>query len=795
MATDKKIIELDIQIETAQSLTKVGDIRKAIKDLTSEANAFGEGEGFIKASQAAGALKDKLEDTKDSIKSFSNSPIENLNNSFSSLGQKIKSLDIKGAKQQFSNFSTSLGTVAKGFLGIEEGAGFASIGIKGIGKAIAATGIGLLIIAIVTLITNFDKLKEAGGALAKVFDFVTGTITKIKDAFFALTDALHLTDIANQKLAENTAKNNKKINDSYQDSLDFQVTYLKAQGKNADEAERKAQAQREQSARQNIIDLKAQGKLEGEERDKAFAELKKQKENSIILDATLTKKATDEAKKAADDATKEAVDDSKKAEAARKVTLQKRIQDLKDSNELAIKQTKDGSIEELKAREEGNRKLIQFYNDNQTKLIQLGIITEGQRKIIIQDANDNSLKANKEYYDKLDKSCQDGEDKITATKKAALDKQAADQAETDNKSIKAVQDNEKYQDDLGKNKILKAGNNQKEIAKIELDNLQIKIERYKNYSKEELDALGITEIERQNIIIESENLIAEKIKAIREKASDEFFSNITEKLNETASLLGGFKGSILEAFADVGNSFNEAFKIFTDDDSNLFDKISSGLELASSAVSAIGDVLQAKSEENIAQYDKERDNKIAALEAQKAAGLITEKQLADGKTAINADYAKKDLAARKKAFNIQKGIQITNAVIQTAQAVLAGFSSGLAVPIVGPAVGAAYAAIAGALGAVQIGLIASQKFDSGDGGGSAGITMPAINDAAIAAPSQASAAGPNDFSVFGTGGDANKLGAQSDITGANGGLRAYVVESDITSTQGRVKRYQENAEL
>ena len=141
---DKDIqIKLDLLINNADAASSVKEVRAAIKDLQSALINLDEGsDEFIKASKKAGELQDKVADVKDSIRSFNNSPIENVTNSFSLLGQKIRALDFKGAKQQFSNLLTSTNSLAKSFLGIQEGAGYASIGMEGLGKAFAATGIG-----------------------------------------------------------------------------------------------------------------------------------------------------------------------------------------------------------------------------------------------------------------------------------------------------------------------------------------------------------------------------------------------------------------------------------------------------------------------------------------------------------------------------------------------------------------------------------------------------------------------------------------------------------------------------
>lgn len=101
------------------------------------------------------------------------------------------------------------------------------------------------------------------------------------------------------------------------------------------------------------------------------------------------------------------------------------------------------------------------------------------------------------------------------------------------------------------------------------------------------------------------------------------------------------------------------------------------------------------------------------------------------KMAISAGAAILDNAAKtsKTAFNIQKGLSIGNAVMQTAE----GITKALAKQDY------AGAALTGAMGAMQIATIASQKFDDGGGGGGGSSSVGSISggQAAGEAPTQA----------------------------------------------------------
>lgn len=103
------------------------------------------------------------------------------------------------------------------------------------------------------------------------------------------------------------------------------------------------------------------------------------------------------------------------------------------------------------------------------------------------------------------------------------------------------------------------------------------------------------------------------------------------------------------------------------------------------------------------------DEDLRRLKAEKDAKLSNTKLTAKEREQIEKEYAEKERQLQRENWEKAKQVQIANAIIQTAQAVLAAYSSGAAIPFVGPAVGAAYAAVAGALGAAQIGIIAAQQ--------------------------------------------------------------------------------------
>jgi hypothetical protein len=185
---------------------------------------------------------------------------------------------------------------------------------------------------------------------------------------------------------------------------------------------------------------------------------------------------------------------------------------------------------------------------------------------------------------------------------------------------------------------------------------------------------------------------------------------------------------------------------------------------------------------------EEKQRQQAALDVASKTIAATQ-ALTDAYFAFKLAKAKGDdkatLELAKKQFNINKGLQIANATIQGVQAVLAAYSSGAAVPVVGTVLGPVYAALAGITAAAQIAKIASTKFDgggaSGGGGGSISAPSPSI-------PSAPTVSTPTN-NISGTQFDAqgNTITPQAQQPTIT--VRAQVVESDMTDTQNTVTKY------
>ena len=189
-------------------------------------------------------------------------------------------------------------------------------------------------------------------------------------------------------------------------------------------------------------------------------------------------------------------------------------------------------------------------------------------------------------------------------------------------------------------------------------------------------------------------------------AEIQLFTNAIREFSAAVATLGG-EGILAATMADFSAGLIETF---TNVDEKL-DTTADKLAVVAGIIQGIGAIMAAASAANIANIDKE----------------IKAEQKRDGKSKqslakIKGMEAKKEQMA-KKAFEVNKKIQIASAIMSTAAAIvgiLAAESSKVgvfAVPL---------AAMVGALGMAQVAIISRMKYEGGTGAGD--VSLPsAIN--------------------------------------------------------------------
>jgi hypothetical protein len=152
MATE--VLELSVKTNIGQSISSLKELKEAIKAAKDEqiamANKFGAtSQEAINASKNLAELKNKVDSLNDSSKSLKGSGFEMLKHGFSQIREGLMNLD-------FDKVKIGLTGMGSGFTSMAKTAKAAFTGIKG---AIAATGIGLLVIALGTIYAYWDDIK------------------------------------------------------------------------------------------------------------------------------------------------------------------------------------------------------------------------------------------------------------------------------------------------------------------------------------------------------------------------------------------------------------------------------------------------------------------------------------------------------------------------------------------------------------------------------------------------------------------------------------------------------------
>jgi hypothetical protein len=172
---EKRTIELEIQ---DNSKTLKQQYKEAVVELQKVAAAYGEtSQQAAEAAKKAAGLKDRIEDTNDAIKAFKGEGAFNaLGKSVSSVASGFSAVEgamglvgVESEKLQETMLRVqSAMALAQGLEGLEDaGRAFKQLGavainaLKGIKGALAATGIGLFVVVLGTVVAYWDEIKEA----------------------------------------------------------------------------------------------------------------------------------------------------------------------------------------------------------------------------------------------------------------------------------------------------------------------------------------------------------------------------------------------------------------------------------------------------------------------------------------------------------------------------------------------------------------------------------------------------------------------------------------------------------
>lgn len=653
-----------------------------------------------------------------------------------------------------------------------------------------------------------EIVKVVSEGISEFVEVITGAIDAVT-SFFGVTsqqkDEIKLTKDELEKYNQ-TLEVSKRTTELLSNSRQREIDLLKANGASIDEIEKKElqliQAKLDsaradlQLATTTIQRLKAQGELT-EEQQKQFEDLQ---ENVLNLENQLAIKQAD-------------INRRKREE--EKVRLQKSKDEYKKYYDELNKQAQDNLNKQLVFIDESlNAELNKFKT-----LFTQGVLSAEELSREEERIQQRSLELRIEQTEITLQKIRNQEgvykkltdkDRETAEKNAQTELQKLRQQFLDNEVTQRreqlKESDETYLSDYEAEYLQQKLNIEKQYVGIsdefeeisELDKQQRLLELDIRYKKAALDNDKLTNEERIKLETElfelqtqyNQNLLNQQ-ELQKRKIQETIDTQIQgiQSIIDTGSGIDSLGQDILRFFGSLGSSVSDLFKTISDESSTTVEKVTAGLQAGLSTLSAIGSVIQEETRRNIELIELQTEQRIQDIERRGELGILTEQEVARQTENIRKEANKKRLAEERKAFFAQKAIQIGNAVIQTAQAVLAAFAAGAAVPFIGPiSTGPTFAAIAAALGAAQIGIIASQQFP-GDGGsvssGSIGNISSSISGGGTSQiqPSQVSPQFETNQIQEET------FGVQTPI------VKAYVLESDITNSIDFSKKISDTASL
>ena len=511
------------EVEIPLKLSGVTSLKAELRSLKEAIADASDPEQMAALAQKAGDVADRIKDANEQVAVFTTgSKFEAVSNSFSMIGDDLRSLDFEGAAEKAATFQKTVGSLGKSDI---TGA------IKGLGKTVTTLGstfvkLGMQILAnpiflltalITAIVVAIGVFLNKIGVLQKVLDVLMIPVNALIDGFKELTDWLGLTSYAAEENARTMEKANEKAFNSSQkrtekisDQYDIEIAKAKAAGKDTTKLEMdksraitNAATKRLGDARKEYAELKKLTDKDSIERRKALRK-RIEEENKIIKDGSKERKLM-AIQEAADQAAadKQAKEEAKaKNEAAAKVYKDGKLaiqKEISAANKLVVDSTKteqqrevddvklkyEALITEAKkykqditALEKARETEIAKINADAAKAAAEKVKAENEKKYAAQDAQFlklQELTLTNDEFKKLQAEIQFNSDIAAAEGNAELEKALTKKLESDLNTIdKEAREKQKETDKKDKaerdQKALDIINNEKAIrdAKIEI---------------------------------------------------------------------------------------------------------------------------------------------------------------------------------------------------------------------------------------------------------------------------------------------------------------------------------------
>ena len=598
---------------------------------------------------------------------------------------------IKEALVSLTGSVPALGGFKNGLDGITNGFKAAGGGVKGFGAALATLGLPLIIAGVSALVGVLKAFKP-------VADAVEESVTAVKAAFGALISGGSITEAVKQSRA---------MLEVMRDLEDSQKAFAISAQKYSNEIAKLivASKDRTKTDQERLAIVAKANQLEEDYFNASVDRINRElsaRESEFLRKNKITQAEFD---LLAEGTSKQAL------------ALRERLEKGAEYNEEELGQLQDLLAERAKL--EGESLVLQEKLANRTNQLQDEMAKD--RQAMADKVAEATEKANEARQKELEK-----QQAITAKEIEDAKKQAeAMKAIADEFARSRMSDTDRQMLELEERtaQLRKAGVDEVEITKWvnetlanmdkakKSEQMARDAEAFNNYieligQREQLEIQAAeASIEGEQELANAKAKIAldflqQRLAIMREQAMLDDL--LTQNEINNLKLVEGEIARIQDKLANPDNpTFAQAVGLSEQD----FEAMQAGMQVAQDVLGAIQEAISANAENRIAEIDQQSN---AEIEAIKKSGLSEEEK--DKKImALEQKAAKEKYKIELEQFKSAKAISIIMAVISTAQAVIAAFTAGSSLGPAGVVAGPVMAGVAGALGAVQIGLIAAQQ--------------------------------------------------------------------------------------
>jgi len=654
--------------------TSLQDLKKQLRDLKGEMVGLDAGsEEYQQATEKAGKLGDKIKEVNENVKASSGGTgFEKLSNNLGLVQEDLMNLDFAGVSEKMKQMAV----ISKGMSFKEVVGGLKNMGsaLLNLGKALLANPMFLMVGAIVAIV----------GALKLWSDHINERQVKAEEK--------------HSKAIRDNIKAMQEQRDTAKEIYDMQIRRAELEGASIDtlnkmklkalkdfqksqndEFEKENKRQFELIKKKNATSNEELIKMYDEELEtvstnllKLSSEIQKHEDQVLVLKAEGRKEIQEKQKEANATALQKQKEANDKA-----LELQKTLNNLLLDNE-------DSSNNLRKSKVEANYKfLIDLAEGNTSEIIRLQEERNASLNALDEEQKEDDLKRAKYNYELSIKDLKKG----SALQLAEKRNYELEVAKINNSFKNVVADREaeltKTIKDNNIQKVLNAKKTDQEIRLIDAETkyLQATTEADKLATFKELQATRIAIIQENAVLeIEAGKKVGKEKELIEKKSSEE-----TLKISQ-------------ETYTKKTESE------LTEQQKKLQKETTVALNSAVQLTDALSQITQNRIQNELTDEENKNNEKQTLLQSQLDAGIISEAQFKTQKETLDKEFKSKESKLKKEAFEKDKQANIIKAIMNTAVGVTSSLPN---IPL---------SILAGVLGSIQVGLIASQptpKFAKG----------------------------------------------------------------------------------